>query len=428
MSRAVGIDFGTTNSAIAVAESGKRPQLAKFAGADGATQVFRSILHFDPDRREPSGRLIPAAGPRALDLYREGGGGGRLLQSLKSFLASRLFTLTSVYGTTLSLETLIGYILRALRAAAEESLGDLGTRAIVGRPVRFADATTPDAESLAISRLRSAYLAAGFREIEFEYEPVAAAYHYELGLDHDELVLIADFGGGTSDFSLLRVGPGVRRARGGEAELLGTEGVALAGDAFDGRIVRHQVAPQLGRGSQFRSLFGRILPVPGWIYLHLERWHHLAELRAPDTLHLLHGLRKDAVEPERLNALLHVVENDLGFPLYRSVHATKLALSAHEQTRLAFRHGPIAIDAPVARASFEHWIRDDLRAIEVGLDTLLETTGVRAPEIDSVFLTGGSSLVPAVRRRFAERFGAERLRDGEELTSVASGLALRALA
>jgi hypothetical chaperone protein len=427
MSRAVGIDFGTTNSAIAVADAGERPRLARFAGGDGATNVFRSILHFDPERREPSGRLIPAAGPRALDLYREGGG-GRLLQSLKSFLASRLFTLTSIYGTFLSLETLIGYILRALRAAAEESFGDLGARAIVGRPVRFADATTPEAESLALSRLRTAYFAAGFREIEFEYEPVAAAYHYELGLDHDELVLIADFGGGTSDFSLLRVGPGVRRARGGQAELLGTEGVALAGDAFDGRIVRHQVAPQLGRGSQFRSLFGRLLPVPGWIYLHLERWHHLAELRAPDTLHLLHALRKEAVEPERLGALLHVVENDLGFPLYRSVHATKLALSAHDEARFGFRNGPIAIDAPVARASFEDWIRDDLRSIEVGLDALLEATGVRAAEIDSVFLTGGSSLVPAVRRRFAERFGAQRLRDGEELTSVASGLALRALA
>src|SRR5688500_10556862 len=103
MSRAIGIDFGTTNSAIAVAEHGKRPQLASFAARDGATPVFRSILHFDPERREPSGRLIPAAGPRALDLYREGGGGGRLLQSLKSFLASRLFTLTSIYGTFLSL-------------------------------------------------------------------------------------------------------------------------------------------------------------------------------------------------------------------------------------------------------------------------------------------------------------------------------------
>jgi hypothetical chaperone protein len=381
-----------------------------------------------PERREPSGRLIPAAGPRALELYREGGGGGRLLQSLKSFLASRLFTLTSVYGTMLSLETLVAYLLRALRTAAEASLGDLGTRAIVGRPVRFADANGADAEALAISRLRSAYLAAGFREIELEYEPVAAAYHYELGLDHDELVLIADFGGGTSDFSLLRVGPGVRRARNGDAELLGTEGVALAGDAFDGRIVRHLVAPELGRGSQFRSMFGRVLPVPSWIYQHLERWHHLAELRHRDTLHLLHALRKEAVEPQRLAALLHVVENDLGFPLYRSVHAAKLALTAAECTRFSFEHGPIAIDAPLARTQFESWIGDDLRAIERGLDALLAATGVQTHEIDSVFLTGGSSLVPAVRRRFAERFGEDRLRGGEELTSVANGLALRAIA
>jgi len=428
MPRAVGIDFGTTNSAIAIAGEDRRPRLARFPTPDGETQVFRSILHFDSERREPSGRLIPAAGPRALELYREGGGGGRLLQSLKSFLASRLFTLTSVYGTMLSLETLIGYVLKSLRAASEESLGDLGTRAIVGRPVRFADGDTPEAEALALSRLRSAYLAAGFSEVEFEYEPVAAAYHYELGLDHDELVLIADFGGGTSDFSLLRVGPGVRRAHGGHAQLLGTAGVALAGDAFDGRIVRHVVAPQLGMGSQFRSIFGRVLPVPAWIYRHLERWHHLAELRSPDTLHLLYALRKDAVHRKRLEALIHVVEQDLGFPLYRSVHRSKLDLTAAERACFDFAHGPITISQPLTRAGFEAWIAEDLQAIERGLDSLLERTGVPAAEVDSVFLTGGSSLVPAVRRRFAERFGAERLRDGEELTSIASGLALRALA
>ncbi|HVP28750.1 MAG TPA: Hsp70 family protein [Myxococcota bacterium] len=424
--RGVGIDFGTTNSAVAVA-SGGGARLARFASAAGPTAVFRSILFFHPDERERNGRLVPAAGPEALDRWLEAAGAGRLMQSLKSFLSSRLFTSTNVFGTTLSLETLIAYLVRALREGAERDLGPLGSRAVVGRPVRFVGGDEAD-EALALLRLRRAFAAAGFSEVEFEHEPVAAAWHYERGLDHDELVLIGDFGGGTSDFCLLQVGPGVRRRRDGEALVLGTEGVGLAGDAFDGRIVRHVVAPELGQGGEFRSIFGRVLPVPAWLYKHLERWHHLVFLRAPDTLHLLHQLRKEALDPAPLEALIHVVDHDLGFALHRSVEATKHALSGASLARFAFEDGPIGIEAPVARGDFEDWIGPEVRAIEACVDRLLGATNVAPKEVDRVFLTGGSSLVPAVRRVFESRFGAEKLRSGGELTSVASGLALRAAA
>jgi len=426
MERAVGIDFGTTNSAVAVADrDGAR--LARFASARGPTSVFRSILFFHPDDRERSGRLVPSAGPEALDRWLETAGGGRLMQSLKSFLSSRLFTSTNVFGTNLSLETLIGHLLRALRTGAERDLGDLGRRVVVGRPVRFVGGDEGD-EALALERLRRAFGAVGFTDVQFEYEPVAAAWHYERGLDHDELLLIGDFGGGTSDFCLLRVGPGVRRKRDGEAELLGTEGVGLAGDAFDGRIVRHVVAPELGQGGEFRSVFGRVLPVPSWIYKHLERWHHLVFLRAPDTLHLLHQLRKEALDPAPLEALLHVVDYDLGFALHRAVEATKHDLSDAELARFGFADGPIEIEAPVVRGDFEAWIAPEVRAIEGCIDRLLASARIGAGEVDRVFLTGGSSLVPAVRRVFEARFGAAKLRGGAELTSVASGLALRAAA
>ncbi|HBZ70968.1 MAG TPA: Hsp70 family protein [Deltaproteobacteria bacterium] len=425
MARAVGIDFGTTNSAVSVVRDGERPALARFRTRKGETPVFRSILYFDPERREGNGRLLPAAGPEAMELYRESGGAGRLMQSLKSFLGSRLFLSTNVYGTNLSLETLIGYLLSALRVGAEADLGDLGTRAVVGRPVRFVHARSDEDERLALARLRAAFRAAGFAQIEFEYEPVAAAYHYELGLDHDELVLIGDLGGGTSDFCLLRVGPRVRRE--GRTRVLGTDGVALAGDAFDGRVVRNLLAPRLGLGAEFRSIFGRVLPVPSWIYRHLERWHHFSQLRTPETLHLLHALRKECVEPGALDGLLHLVDHDLGFPLYRAIEAVKLALSQDPLARFAFSDGPIEIEEPLARVDFEQWIAQELGAIEDSVARLLGHCGVGAGEVDCVFLTGGSSLVPAVRHLFERRFGKERLRAGAELTSVASGLALRAL-
>jgi hypothetical chaperone protein len=428
MARAVGIDFGTTNSSLAVVGDDGRTALARFPTRVGETTVFRSVVQFDPERRERNGRLVPESGPRALESQLESGGAGRLMQSLKSFLASRLFTSTSVYGTTLSLETLIGHLLRALRDGAERNLGELGSRAVIGRPVRFAHAREPADEELALGRLRAAFQKAGFTEVELEYEPVAAAYHYEQALDHDELVLIGDFGGGTSDFCLLRVGPGVRHARDGAAQVLGTSGVALAGDAFDGRVVRNLVAPHLGLGSHFRSIFGRVLPVPIWIYRHLERWHHLSQLRTPGTLHLLHELKKEAVEPGTLEGLLHLVDHDLGFPLYGAVESAKLALSQAELARFAFQDGPIDIEEPLARVDFEAWIASELGSICTCVDGLLAETGVAAGDVDCVFLTGGSSLVPAVRRIFEQRFGETRLRSGGELTSVASGLALRALA
>ncbi len=426
MPLSVGLDFGTTNSALAVVDGEGPVRLARFPGAGALAETFRSILYFHPEARESTGRLVPFAGPEAIARYLEASGEGRLIQSTKSFLASRLFVSTSVFGTVVSLQTLVAWILRELRREAEAAFGPLGRRVVVGRPVAFANALGPEDEELALRRLRTALQEAGFRDVVFEYEPVAAAHHYEQGLERDELVLIGDFGGGTSDFSLIRLGPSARRS-GAPREILGTEGVAVAGDAFDAKIVRHRAAEALGRGSEFRSLFGGgPLPVPAWLYGHLERWHHLGMLKQRKNLQLLFDLRREATEPGRLEGLLHLVEHDLGFHLYRSVEATKLALSRSETARFRFADGPVRIDAAVKRVEFEAWIEEEVAAIEACIERLLAGTGVAAVEVDRVFLTGGSSLVPCVRSLFARRFGEEKLRSGAELTSVASGLALRA--
>jgi hypothetical chaperone protein len=428
--RAVGLDFGTTNSAIGWVGPDGAPVLARFPlpGEDEATTTFRSVLYADRGE-EGDGPIRIAAGPEAIARYLASEErGGRLIQSLKSFLASRLFTSTSIHGASFRLEELAARIARPLREAAEQALGAPVRRAVVGRPVRFVNAETADDEALALSRLGAAIRNAGFSEIEFEYEPVGAAWHYERGLEADELLLIGDFGGGTSDFSLLRVGPGVRRSGDRSRALLGNDGVPLAGDAFDGKLVRHLVAPLLGRGAEFRSVFGQVLPVPSWIYAHLERWHHLSFLRSPKTLQLLLDLRREALEPEKLAGLLHLVERDLGYLLFRAVERAKRELSARADARFRFEHEDLAIDRPVTRAEFEGWIADELAAVAACVDRLLRRARVPAHAVDRVFLTGGSSLVPAVRQLFVERFGEEKLRSGGELTSVASGLALRAAA
>lgn len=419
---AVGVDFGTTNSAVAWVGDDGRPVLASF-GRAGPT--FRSVLYFDrEDERSP---VTSRAGPAAIGRYLEAEEkDGRLIQSLKSFLASRLFQATQIFGRSWRLEELVALILRPLREEVERSLGEPVERAVVGRPVHFVHAREPADADLALTRLRAALHNAGFREVEFEYEPVGAAHHYESGLDHDELILIADFGGGTSDFSLVHVGPGAARRR--RDTILAHGGVPLAGDAFDGKLIRHVVAPHLGRGSDFRTQFGRqAVRTPAWIWRHLERWHHLSFLKSPKTLRLLLDLRREALEPEKLGALVHVIENDLGFLLFRAVERTKRTLSERDEGRFHFAHEGVAIETPVRRSDFEGWIAPELASIAACVDDVLRRAKRDRRDVDRVFLTGGSSFVPAVRRIFEERFGAARLRHGGELTSVANGLALRAV-
>ena len=443
MSLAMGLDFGTTNSAIAASDAdgvSSSVVLTRFAKAEGTTETFRSVLYFDPEEVGPDRRPLAVAGPTAIEQYLEADGQGRLLQSLKSYLASRLFKSTSVYGRQYSLEALIGLIVRDLKKGALQQFGQLPERLIVGRPVRFVgthDEESPSGpglpssaeggsdEEYALSRLTQALKLGGFASVEFEYEPVAAAYHYESRLTHDELVLIADFGGGTSDFCLMRVGPEVRARGRTRQDMLGTEGVALAGDAFDSKIVRNLVAPLLGRGSHYVTQ-GKRMPVPPWLYSHLERWHHLSFLKTRENIGLLEKIHAGAEEPARISALIHLIENDLGYHLYQCVERAKVALSEHESVPLKFMDGPLRLDLTVTRSDFEQWIAPELAAISSGVDRLLQRTGLSATQVDAVFVTGGTSLVPAVRRLFVERFGAERLRSGSELTSVASGLALRA--
>lgn len=417
--RVVGLDFGTTHSAIAVWEGRGTPRLATFQGSP----AFRSILHFEPDPDDPRRPPCVRAGPAAIDRYLETSGDGRLVQSIKSFLASPLFERTEIFGAVFELEDLVGRLIAELRREAEAVLGPLGRRVVVGRPVRFAGDARHLDERLALARLRSALARAGFDEVHFELEPVAAAHHYGLRIARPERVLIGDFGGGTSDFSVLRLAPGDGRA---DAEVLGTSGVGVAGDAFDAKLVRERVAPALGRGTRYRNLFGEVLPVPAWLYAHLERWHHLSFLKSRATLGLLADLEREALEPERLRAFGRLVREDRGFHVYRAIETAKHELSRTSASRVHYRDAGFALDAPVERRDFEAWIADELAKIERCVDEVLTRSGVAPNDIDRVFLTGGSALVPAVRTIFATRFGADKLRGGEELSSVASGLALRA--
>jgi hypothetical chaperone protein len=431
MQPSIGIDFGTTNSSIALAHPDGTVELVAFPTAAAVTESFRSILYLEHHKQAGRVQTKSFTGPSGIEHYLHAEHKGRLIQSLKSYLSSRTLTGTEVFGRRYTIEDLISRILTDLRLQAEKQFNQPIRHATVGRPVRFAGAENDEDDTFATQRLAEAFRHAGFESVTFEMEPIAAAYAYEATLTHDELILIGDFGGGTSDFSLLHVGSGTRSN--GKREILGNAGLGLAGDTFDARIVRKLVSPALGSNSFERSYAQstdrkpNLIPAaPAWIYANLERWHYLSFLKTRNVSEILRAARARAEEPEKIAALINLIDEDLGYQLHQAVQRLKIALSHNDSAEFNFRDGSMDIEATVARTDFESWIAEDLGSIETCVDALLATSKIAPEKVDRVFLTGGTSFVPAVRRIFESRFTTRRVVTGNEFTSVARGLALRA--
>jgi len=413
----LGIDFGTTNTVIALAGADGASELVRFAAPEGELFAFRSALSFNAPPDRPADRRVEA-GPWAIEAYVEDPLETRFIQSFKSFAASASFTETQILGRRYVFEDMLSAFLLKLRDHAGASLADMPRRVIVGRPVIFAGAA-PN-EDLALRRYEAAFARLGFDEILYAYEPVGAAFFFARGLSEDATVLVGDFGGGTSDFSIIRFS---RRDGEIQSTPLGRSGVGVAGDAFDYRIIDNLVSPALGKGSTYSS-FGKTLPIPNRYYSAFARWDQLALLRASRDMREIRKLVREADEPEKISRLVETLDENYGYQLYRSVSRLKETLSVEPSATFRFEAGSIQLQQEVTRLEFEGWISPELGLIERAVDDALATAGLNTSGIDRVFLTGGSSLVPAVRDIFLRRFPAERIESGNELESIASGLAL----
>lgn len=417
MAQALGLDFGTTNTVIASA-TGDTTHSMNFTSAAGTADSMRTALSFMKDRNLGASALKVEAGHAAIRQFIDNPGDCRFLQSIKTFAASPIFQGTLIYAKRHSFEDLMEIFLRRLKNYAGEDWPTDTKRIVAGRPVHFAGAS-PD-PALAAERYNAALSRFGFPEIHYVYEPVAAAFYFAQNLKADATVLVADFGGGTTDYSLIRFETIAGKLT---ATPIGHSGVGVAGDHFDYRIIDNVVAPQIGKGSHFKS-FDKILEVPTNYYSSFGRWNQLSIFKTSREFEDLKKLVRTALEPEKLETFIDLVDHDEGYPLYQAVSATKMALSASEEA--AFDFAPLGKGGhrTVRRSDFENWISDDLARIEGALDDVLETTNTPTSAIDKVFLTGGTSFVPAVRRIFTERFDADRIETGGELLSIAHGLAL----
>ena len=411
---ALGLDFGTTNSVVALADGRGGTELVAFGDAGDA--VFRSALCFWEEERGWNG-IAHEAGPWAIDEYLQSPLDSRFIQSFKSVAASPLFERAMIFNKPFRFEDLGRLFLQRLIAHAGGALDERPRRIVVGRPVEYAGAR-PDPE---LARRRyDAMLAAFGTEIYYVHEPLGAAHSYASRLTEPATILVADFGGGTTDFSIVRVAePGAPR----RCVPLASSGIGLAGDRFDYRIVDRLVLPLLGKGSHYRS-FDKILEIPGGYFADFGDWSRLAMMRNRRTLDEIRRLQRDAERPDLIGRMIALIEHEQGFPLYDAVGKLKRALSGSDHAEFHFAGGGIEIGADVKRADFEQWIADDLARIEAAMDQALVRAAVSPDAIDRVFLTGGSSLIPAIRALFERRFGDERIATGGELTSIAHGLAL----
>lgn len=414
----MGVDFGTTNTVIAFASPSGTVRSVRFGAGDAASDVYRSVLCFQRDESGSAARTDVSGGIEAIDTYLTSANDVRFIQSIKSHAASHLFEETRIFGKSYKYEDLMSAFLQCATKEANAGLDHMPSQFVSGRPVAFVGSKADS--QLATDRYERAYAQAGFSTPQHVYEPVGAAYSYAQSLKKDATVLVGDFGGGTSDFSIVHFEKKAGRTL---AHPVGYSGLGIAGDRFDYRIIDAVISPKLGKYGQYKS-FNKFLEMPKHYYAQFAKWHQLALLKNPQTLRELQNLAKSATEPEQVEALIETIVDDRGFDIYRAVSTAKAQLSSNPSATFELKLGDIDVGGTLSVDDFNNWIAPDLAQIGETVDQLLTKTNTRAEEIDNVFLTGGSSFIPAVQRIFEQRFGREKLAGGNQFQSVAIGLAL----
>ncbi len=405
-----GVDFGTTNSTVGLGAPGAAPFLVPvedthltvpsalfFSLEDGSVHFGRSAVHEYMDGAE-----------------------GRFMRALKSILGTGLMKETTQVGRErMTFQGLIGRYLRHLRGRLEAHQGSVPDHVVLGRPVFFVDGD-PEADRTAQDQLEAAARAEGFRHIEFQFEPVAAALHFERELNSEALALVVDIGGGTSDFSVLRLSPERSRGVDRRSDILSTSGVHVGGTDFDRQLNIARVMPHMGLGSGTRD-GKRQLPV--WYFNDMATWHKINQLYTAKTLRDIQSLKRDAAEPDKLDRYEHLLVHRSGHRLAAQVEKAKIELTDAPETVIALREPGLTLEVPTSRAEFDAASAELVARIGRAIDEALSGAGVGADAIDTVVMTGGGAQVPAVRQVSTVRFPHARIAQTDRFGAVGLGLA-----
>ncbi len=409
--QACGIDFGTSNSTV----GWHRPGQAALLALEGDKLTLPSVVFFHAEDS------VTSYGRAALADYLIGDE-GRLMRSLKSLLGTSLMDdFTEVAGRVLPFRELLALFMGELKSRAEASAGQSFSSAVLGRPVYFVD-DDAQADKVAENTLAEIARATGLHHIEFQYEPIAAAFDYESQISREELVLVVDIGGGTSDFALVRLSPERADKLDRKDDILASGGVHIGGTDFDKQLSLAGVMPLLGLGSQLKSG----LQVPSSPYFNLATWHTINQAYTRKAWAQIVEVTREGREPEKLQALKNLVQQKDGHWLAMQVEAAKISLSTEPEVAMDLSRIGVAQDVVLQRAVFDHAIAVLVGRIGETVNTLLSDAGVAADQVDTVFFTGGSSGVPLLRQSVGELLPKAQCIEGDLFGSIGAGLAIDA--
>lgn len=407
------IDFGTSNSLLTFVEAGQKPQLINL---ENNRPILKSLI-FTP---EPG---VFHFGQNAIDNYQDTAGEGRFFRSLKKFLPEPGFKGTIIFGKRYEIEDLIAIFLREMKRKADLEVGKEIFNVVLGRPALYS--LDKEKDQLAEDRMRKAAVLAGFKRVEFCPEPVAAGLNVDDSLD-PKLILVCDFGGGTSDFTLLKTGT----ATFSHENVLGLSGVFVAGDAIDGRIMRSFISKHFGKDITYRAPMGNnILTFPRQLLTKLCNPAHIAFLKEPETWNFLKELEKWSVgedDQKYFDQLFCLVEEQLGYPVYAEIEKCKIELGENMESTYRFQHPDVLIDMQIKQDEFNSAIKPELLEIFASLQNVFEQAGVTAVDVEQVRVTGGTGQMPLILKTLEELFNREKIVQGEVFQSVVQGLGVYA--
>jgi hypothetical chaperone protein len=414
---AFGIDFGTSNSTVGLQRAGA----ASLIPLEGDNLNIPSAVFFDAE----GGRAH--FGRAAIERYVEEHG-GRFMRSMKSVLGSSLINdKTRIGAHYVTFGEIIGLFIGHLKRSAEARIGETVDAAVIGRPVFFVDGD-PEADRAAQTALEAAARRQGFAHVEFQFEPVAAALDYEQTCGREELALVIDAGGGTSDFSLVRVSPDGAKKNARDSDVLASYGVHIGGTDFDRALNLRAAMPSLGHGSLITSAFGlnQVRPAPAHHFAELATWHRINLQYAPKNIADVRALIRTAHEPRKIEKLLDVLENRRGHEIAMAVEAAKIHLTNADVSAVRMPLDGVPEFIPVSRDDLRQSIAGMIDQLQAALTETLRMAQVPAGAVQTIFLTGGSTALPMVRDSLTALLPQAKVVAGDMFGSVGTGLAIDA--
>lgn len=407
------IDFGTSHSLVGALQHGVRKDALPIDPFSEDPSLMRTLLYFPTSD-------VCYYGAEAIKLYLENDMEGRLFRSFKSHLPNQNYLGTVVDNRMLSLETMVGLFLMEIRKRSEKILDTKITKAIIGKPARYS--MDEVADEFALHRMQKAALYAGFTDVRFVPEPLAAALDFRREIKEDKTILIGDFGGGTSDFTIMKITQDAFQ----KSDVLGVDGCPLAGDALDSVFMSSRLNRSFGAQTQYRMpLSNNLLKMPSSIMDRLNKPSQIVHLKERETYQFIKEVQKCALKDEdkdSIERLFVMIEDQQIFQFFEEIEQTKKSLSKKPTAKFKFSYPDLETEDVFSMVEFEGWSEKIKTDIFAALDRCFTQAGLREDQVDYVFLTGGTAHVPFIQKEFERRFGSEKMQTKNFFHSILSGL------